>query len=72
LSLRGSRPCTAYEKACASLGLSPVPDRINEILITKIVDLAKTEQDSFTGSLSSMYVWNPKVIGSLGRHPLTG
>jgi hypothetical protein len=35
----------AYEKACASLGLSPVPDRINEILITKFVDLAKTEQD---------------------------
>jgi hypothetical protein len=35
----------AYEKTCAALGLSPVPDRINQILVTKIMELAKTEQD---------------------------
>jgi hypothetical protein len=35
----------AYDKACASLGLSPVPDRINELLVTKIVELSKTEKD---------------------------
>jgi hypothetical protein len=35
----------AYEKACTSLGLSPVPDRINEILVTKIVELSQTERD---------------------------
>jgi hypothetical protein len=34
----------AYEKACTSLGLSPVPDRINEILVTKIVELSQTER----------------------------
>jgi hypothetical protein len=35
----------AYERACALLDLSPVPDRINEILVTKIVDLSKTDGD---------------------------
>jgi hypothetical protein len=35
----------AYESACASLGLSPVPDRINEILVIKIIELSKTEND---------------------------
>ena len=32
----------AYEKACTSLG----PDRINEILVTKIVELSQTERDA--------------------------
>jgi hypothetical protein len=36
---------TAYEKACSALGLSPMPDRITEILVTKIVELSKTESD---------------------------
>jgi hypothetical protein len=36
----------AYEKACTSLGLSLVPDRINEILVTKIVELSQTERDA--------------------------
>jgi hypothetical protein len=36
----------AYDKACASLGRSPVPDRINEILVIKIVELSKTENDT--------------------------
>ena len=36
---------TAYRKACAALGLSPMTDRINEILVTKIVELGKTEGD---------------------------
>jgi hypothetical protein len=35
----------AYEKACAALGLSPVPHRINEILVTKIMELSETEHD---------------------------
>jgi hypothetical protein len=35
----------AYEMACAALGLSPVPDRINELLVTKIVELSATEND---------------------------
>jgi hypothetical protein len=34
----------AYEKACASLGLAPMSDRINE-MVTKIVELSKTEGD---------------------------
>jgi hypothetical protein len=29
----------AYYKACAQLGLSPAPDSMTEILVTKIVDL---------------------------------
>jgi hypothetical protein len=29
----------AFYKACAVLGLSPAPDRLTEILVTKIVDL---------------------------------
>jgi hypothetical protein len=36
----------AYDMACASLGLSPVPDRINELLVTKIVELSATERDA--------------------------
>jgi hypothetical protein len=36
---------TAYEKACAALGLSPMPNRITEILVTKIVELSRTESD---------------------------
>jgi hypothetical protein len=28
-----------FYKACAELGLSPTPDRITEILVTKIIDL---------------------------------
>jgi hypothetical protein len=35
----------AYEKACAVLELSPLPDQINEILVTKIVEFSKTEDD---------------------------
>ena len=35
----------AYERACALLDLSPVPDRINELLVTKIVELSETESD---------------------------
>jgi hypothetical protein len=35
----------AYEKACVALGLSPVPDRINELLVTKIVELSSDESD---------------------------
>jgi hypothetical protein len=35
----------AYDKACAALDLSPVPDRINEILVTKIIELGQTEWD---------------------------
>jgi hypothetical protein len=33
----------AYEKACAALGLSVQPDKINEVLVTKIVELGITE-----------------------------
>jgi hypothetical protein len=33
------------ERACALLDLSPVPDPINEILVTKIVELSKTKGD---------------------------
>jgi hypothetical protein len=29
----------AFNKACAELGLSPTPDRLTEILVTKIIDL---------------------------------
>jgi hypothetical protein len=29
----------AFYKACAVLGLSPAPDRLTEILVTKIIDL---------------------------------
>lgn len=29
----------AYEKACAALGLSVLPDKINEVLVTKIIEL---------------------------------
>jgi hypothetical protein len=32
----------AYEKACAALGLSVLPDKINEVLVTKIVELGRT------------------------------
>jgi hypothetical protein len=35
----------ANEKARAALGLSPVLDRINELLVIKIVELSRTEQD---------------------------
>jgi hypothetical protein len=35
----------AYAKACASLDLSPVPDRINEFLVLKIVELSTYEND---------------------------
>jgi hypothetical protein len=35
----------AYENACAVLELSPLPDQINEILVTKIVEFSKTEDD---------------------------
>jgi hypothetical protein len=30
---------TAFYKACAELGLSPTPDRLTDILVTKIIDL---------------------------------
>ena len=36
----------AYEKACAALGLSVLPDKINELLVTKIVELGGTENGS--------------------------
>jgi Fe-S-cluster formation regulator IscX/YfhJ len=36
---------SAYEKVCAALDLSPMTDRINEILVMKIVELAKIEGD---------------------------
>jgi hypothetical protein len=33
----------AYEKACAVLELSPLPDQINEILVTKIVECGSAD-----------------------------
>jgi hypothetical protein len=36
----------AYEKACAALGLSVLPDKINEVLVTKIVEISRTENCS--------------------------
>jgi hypothetical protein len=36
----------AYEKACAALGLSVLPDKINEVLVTKIVELGGAENGS--------------------------
>jgi hypothetical protein len=36
----------AYEKACAALGLSVIPDKINEVLAIKIVELGSTENSS--------------------------
>jgi hypothetical protein len=36
----------AYEKACAALGLATLPDKINEVLVTKIVELGTTESCS--------------------------
>jgi hypothetical protein len=36
----------AYEKACAALGLAVLPDKINEVLVTKIVELGSTENYS--------------------------
>jgi hypothetical protein len=43
---RIERMHSAYEKACAALGLSVVPDRINEILVTKIVELGSADNCS--------------------------
>jgi hypothetical protein len=36
----------AYEKACATLGLAVLPDKINEMLVTKIVEIGSTEDGS--------------------------
>jgi hypothetical protein len=36
----------AYEKACAALGLAALPDKINEVLVTKIVELGMVEDGS--------------------------
>jgi hypothetical protein len=36
----------AYEKACAVLGLSVLPDKINEVLVTKIVELGSKDDCS--------------------------
>ncbi len=36
----------AYERARVELGLADIPDKINEILVTKIVELGKTESDA--------------------------
>jgi hypothetical protein len=36
----------AYEKACAALGLAALPDKINEVLVTKIVELGIVEDGS--------------------------
>jgi hypothetical protein len=36
----------AYEKATASLGLTVLPDKINEVLVTKIVELGSKENCS--------------------------
>jgi hypothetical protein len=47
----------AHEKACAALGLLPVSDRINEILVTKIVELSKTESDPERLCAASSDIW---------------
>jgi hypothetical protein len=36
----------AYEKACAALGLSVLADKINEVLVIKIVELGRKENCS--------------------------
>lgn len=36
----------AYENACAALGLAVLPDKINEVLVTKIVELGCSEDCS--------------------------
>lgn len=33
----------AYEKACAAIGLAVLPDKINEILVIKILELGSVE-----------------------------
>jgi hypothetical protein len=37
----------AFYKACAVLGLSPTPDRLTEILVTKIIDLCLAGECDF-------------------------
>jgi hypothetical protein len=40
---RIERMHAAYEKACAALGLSVLPDKLNEVLVTKIVEVGSAD-----------------------------
>jgi hypothetical protein len=55
----------AYYKACAQLGLSPAPDSITEILVTKIVDLGTAGDVDPTVCAS----WRSRISAVIRRGP---